>query len=133
LKVADWDSRHLALDSSPGIPYIYRRLSNDLRRLTVNALTYRKGMTEKKDYGVCTDEELRSALKKTRSKTLTSAVFTGFLFGIILYGLAKNGFGLIYTLIPAILIYVNIRHAGQLKETKLEIQGEIDRRARSTS
>jgi hypothetical protein len=87
-------------------------------------------MADKQDYAVLTDEALLIEAKKIRKHELVSAVFTGFLFGVMIYGLAMNGFGLLYILIPIILIAANVRYAKKLKENRMEIQVEIDKRAK---
>lgn len=51
-----------------------------------------------------TNEELLQAAKKMKAATITSAVFIGFLAGIILYSAVKNTWGF-FTLIPLFLIY----------------------------
>ena len=51
-----------------------------------------------------TDEELLQAAKKMKAAKITSAVFIGFLAGIILYSAVKNTWGF-FTLIPLFLIY----------------------------
>lgn len=87
-------------------------------------------MADKKDYTALTAEDLLTELKKIRQKEFTSGIFAGFLIGIMIYGLAKHGFGLIYTLIPIILISINYRYSKVLKETRREIQSETHKRAK---
>jgi hypothetical protein len=87
-------------------------------------------MADIKDYAALSDEALLIGIKKIRKNELISATFTGFLIGIMIYGLVMHGFGLLYTLIPIILIAANVRHATKLKEDRREIQAEIDKRAK---
>ncbi len=51
-----------------------------------------------------TDEELLQAAKKMKAAKITSAVFIGFLAGIIFFSVVKNTWGFL-TLIPLFLIY----------------------------
>jgi F0F1-type ATP synthase assembly protein I len=83
-----------------------------------------------RDYTALTDQELINRVKKIRRKELFSGVFVGFLIGIVIYGVSKNGFGIIYTLIPAVLMIITYRHAKALKENRQSIQSEIDKRVR---
>ena len=54
-----------------------------------------------------------------------SAIVIGFLVGIMIYGVAKNGFGFIYIAIPLLLIYGNVTYAQKQKEAYKLVQSEI--------
>lgn len=73
-------------------------------------------------------EELLAEEKKIKRNEITSAVIIGFLIGIIVYGVAMNGFGIIYTFIPLLLIYWIYKHSQKQKESLKEIQTEINAR-----
>jgi len=83
---------------------------------------------EKKDYSLLDPEALRLEEKKIRRKEIISAVLIGFLFGIIIYGVANNGFGFIYVVIPLILIIGIVRHSKSLKAELMQVRSEIDLR-----
>lgn len=74
-------------------------------------------------------DALFDELKKIKRQEFYASIFTGLLVGIIIYGLAKHGFGFTYTLIPLILIAANVKNSTVLKENRQEIQKEINRRA----
>jgi|AntRauTorckE5430_2_1112549.scaffolds.fasta_scaffold12056_2 hypothetical protein len=82
-------------------------------------------MTDKKDYSQLTLEELLAEEKKMKRQGITDAVFIGVLVGVIIYGVVKNGFGLLYTVLPLLLI-AGVAKNGQAIKAKLqEVQGEI--------
>ena len=70
-------------------------------------------------------EELLKEEKKIKRKETTSAVLIGFLIGVIVYGVVKNGIGFIYIFIPLILIYGIYRNSQKLKDNLKQIQTEI--------
>ena len=70
-------------------------------------------------------EELLKEEKKIKRKETTSAVLIGFLIGVIVYGVVKNGIGFIYIFIPLILIYGIYRNSQKLKDDLKQIQTEI--------
>ena len=83
-------------------------------------------MPEKKDYTKLTHEELLIEEKKIKKREIASAVIIGFLTGPIIYGVAKDGFGFIYVIIPLILIYGIYRNSQKLKRQRKQIQAEIN-------
>ncbi|MBX3256161.1 MAG: hypothetical protein KF862_18635 [Chitinophagaceae bacterium] len=83
-------------------------------------------MPDNKDYSKLTLEELIAEEKKIKKDEITSGVITGVAIGIIVYGLVKNGFGLIYTLIPLLLIFMNYRSSQNRKKIRKQIQSEIN-------
>lgn len=82
-------------------------------------------MAEKNDYATSTHEELLAKEKKIKQSEITGAVMIGFLVGIMIFGVASNGFGIIYTVIPIILIGGIARHSGKQKQVLKVIQAEI--------
>lgn len=76
-------------------------------------------MSPKKDYSSWTDDDLFVEQKKIKRNRSIAAVLVGFLIGIMIYGLVQNGFGLLYTAIPALLI-AGIARNDQIQKQKLE-------------
>lgn len=90
-------------------------------------LTKRSIMTDQKDYAQLTLEALRAEEQKLNRQNLTGNVFIGFLAGVMIYGLVKNGFGLVYTAIPLLIIAAVAKNGqsiqAKLKEVRVEIAG----------
>jgi hypothetical protein len=82
-------------------------------------------MAEAKDYSALTLEELLAEEKKIKRNEITGAVVIGFLVGVMIFGVASNGFGIIYTVIPILLIGGIARHSGKQKQVLREIQTVI--------
>ena len=82
-------------------------------------------MPDKKDYSKLTIEELRIEEKKIKGKEITSAIVIGFLMAPMIYGVAKNGIGFIYIIIPLILILGIYKNSKKLKRNLQQIQAEI--------
>lgn len=80
---------------------------------------------ENKDYSKLTLEELFSEEKRIKKNEIYSALAIGFLLGIMVYGFVKNGFGMIYTLIPLIFTGLVYKNSQKSKQTLKEIQAEI--------
>lgn len=83
-------------------------------------------MPDNKDYVNLTLEELLTEEKKVKKKETVSAIVIGFLIGIIVYGVVRNGFGIIYTVIPLILIVLVYRNSKNDKEQLKQIRTEIN-------
>lgn len=83
-------------------------------------------MPDNKDYVNLTLEELLTEEKKVKKKETVSAIVIGFLIGIIVYGVVRNGFGIIYTVIPLILIVLVYRNSKNDKEQLKQIRAEIN-------
>ncbi len=77
-------------------------------------------MTNKMDYAQWTLEALRAEENKLKRQSLTGNVLIGFLAGVMIYGLVKNGFGLVYTAIPLLIIAV-IMKSGQSIQARLNV------------
>lgn len=71
--------------------------------------------TDKKKLSELSDEELLKKAKKMKSTAITSAFIIGFMFGVILWSVAKNTWGL-FTLIPLYIIYKVINDSKSDKE-----------------
>ena len=76
-------------------------------------------------------EELLKEEKKIKRKETTSAVLIGFLIGVIVYGVVKNGIGFIYIFIPLILLYGIYRNSQKLRDDLKQIQTEIKTKNRT--
>ncbi len=83
-------------------------------------------MSDNKDYSKMAPEALRTEEKKIKKMEITSAVIIGFLMGVIIYGVAKNGIGLIYIFIPLLLITGMVRHSQKLKRNLRQIQAAMN-------
>lgn len=83
-------------------------------------------MFNKKDYSKMTLEELLLEEKKVKQSDTFSAGFIGFCIGIIVYGVVKNGFGLIYIAIPLFLISAFYKNSQVQKQKLKEIKTEIN-------
>lgn len=72
------------------------------------------------DYAQWTLEALHAEENKLKRQNLTGNIFIGFLAGVMIYGLVKNGFGLLYTAIPLLIIAV-IMKSGQSIQARLKV------------
>ncbi len=88
-------------------------------------------MFEKKDYSKLTLEELLIAEKKIKKNEVFSAGFIGFLIGVIVYGVAKNGFGFLYIFIPLLLIVGIAKNSQNLKQNLKQIRAEISAKGKT--
>ncbi len=68
-----------------------------------------------KELSELTDEELLAEAKKTKLSPIASALFIGFMFGIIIYSVVQSTWGFL-TLIPLFLIYKLINESKRNKE-----------------
>ncbi|MGY2134061.1 hypothetical protein ACW9KT_17655 [Hymenobacter sp. HD11105] len=85
-----------------------------------------KNMLDKKDYSKMTIEELLVEEKKVKKNEMFSAGFIGFLVGIMIYGVVKNGFGFLYIAIPLLLIYVIYKNSQIQKQNLNRIRTEMN-------
>ncbi|MBD2715762.1 hypothetical protein KBK19_12020 [Microvirga sp. STR05] len=85
-------------------------------------------MTDDKNYADLPLDELLAAEKVAKRNEMLSAVLIGFLVGIMLFGVVRNGFGLVYIAIPLFLITLVFRNARIRKQTLKRIQTEISAR-----
>lgn len=72
-----------------------------------------------------TPDELSAEEKKIKTMEITSAVVIGFLVGVMVYGVAKNGFGIIYILIPLLLIGGIAKNSQNLRKKLKEVRQAI--------
>ena len=83
-------------------------------------------MIETEDFSQLTLVELLSHEKKYKKKNILTALLVGFLFGIMIFGVAKNGFGFLYIFLPLVLI-IGIVKGSQKDNQKLkEIRAVIN-------
>lgn len=82
-------------------------------------------MAEANDYSALTLEELLAEEKKLKRNEINGAVVIGFLVGVMIFGVARNGFGIVYTVIPIVLIGGIARHSGKQKKELKAIRAEI--------
>ena len=85
-------------------------------------------MTKEKDYTQLSLEELIAEEKKIKRQDITGSVFVGFLVGVMLFGLIMNGFGLLYTAIPLLIIAAVAKNGQTIKAKLKELREEIDGR-----
>jgi hypothetical protein len=85
-------------------------------------------MSSIKDYSKMPPEELSAEEKKLKRSEILSAVLVGFLVGIMIYGVAANGFGFLYTVIPLVLIAGIVKGSQNQKSRLKEIRAEIESR-----
>lgn len=83
---------------------------------------------DNKDYAKLTHEELLVEEKKLKRQEITSAVLIGFLIGVIIFGVAKSGFGFLFMGISLILIYGIHRNSKGQKQNLEQIRAEINAR-----
>ena len=82
-------------------------------------------MLDNKDYSKLALDELLTEEKKIKKAEITSAVLIGFLIGVIVYGVAKNGFGFLYIFIPLLLIAGIAKNSQNLRQKLKQIRAEI--------
>ncbi len=83
-------------------------------------------MSDKKDYSKLTLEELLVEERKAKKNAVFSAGLIGFMVGIMIYGIVKNGFGFLYIAIPLFLIFVIYKNSKTQKQNLKQIQAEIN-------
>lgn len=82
-------------------------------------------MSKNKDYATLSLDELLAEEKKIKQKGIISAVLIGISIGIMIYGIAKNGFGFLHIFLPSLLIYGIYRGSQPLKQELKQVQAEI--------
>jgi len=83
-------------------------------------------MSDDKDYSKWPLEELLKEEKKIKKSELISAGLIGFLIGVIIFGVAKNGFGFLYIFLPLILISGIYKNSQKHKNDLKQVQSEIN-------
>lgn len=82
-------------------------------------------MKSEQDYTQLTLEELQKAEKNINRQVITLSVMIGFLFGIMIFGVVANGFGLVYILIPILLIAAFTKRSKTLNKELTAIREEM--------
>lgn len=77
-----------------------------------------------KNISELTDQELLQEAKNLKTAAIINAIFIGFLFGIIIYSVLKNTFGL-FSLIPLFIVFKLINSS---KYKSGEIQNALKER-----
>ena len=85
-------------------------------------------MPANKDIAAMTVEELQAEEKRARTEQITAAVFIGVLIGVIVYGVATRGFGLLYTAISLGLIYLISRNSNKTKQRLADIRSALEKK-----
>ena len=70
-----------------------------------------------KDVSELTDQQLLDKGRKMKLASIANAFVIGFMFGVVVYSLWKNTWGLV-TLIPLFIIYKLTRNSGDDKKLK---------------
>ncbi len=76
---------------------------------------------EQKELSELTDEQLLDEAKKIKSSSITNAVFIGFLIGIVIYSIVKNGFGF-FILFPLFFAYKFVKSSKKNKPLEKELK-----------
>ncbi|MBT2556584.1 hypothetical protein J7E24_02210 [Hymenobacter sp. ISL-91] len=82
-------------------------------------------MPNDRNYAALPLEQLLAEEKISKRNQLLSAGAIGFLVGVMVYGLVKNGFGVLYLAIPLFLIAMIYRNSHAQKQNLVEIRREI--------
>ncbi len=85
-------------------------------------------MPVNKDIAAMTVEELQAEEKRARTEQITAAVFIGFLIGVIVYGVATRGFGLLYVGISLGLIFLISRNSNKTKQRLADIRSALEKK-----
>lgn len=76
---------------------------------------------EQKELSELTDEQLLEEAKKMKSSAIINAVFIGALIGIVIYSIAKNGFGF-FIVFPLFLAYLFVKNSKKNKPLENELK-----------
>lgn len=90
----------------------------------------RPNMPAQQDYSKLTLEDLLSEEKKLKRSEIFAAVAIGFLVGVMVYGVVRNGFGFLYIAIPLAMIMGIYRNSQSQKQALQQVRAEIGRRSR---
>jgi len=85
-------------------------------------------MSDTQDYSKLSPEELSATEKKLKRGEIVSALLVGFLVGVMIFGVAQNGFGFLYIFIPVLLILGIVKNSQKQKSLLKEIRSEIESR-----
>lgn len=77
-------------------------------------------------YTEWTLEDLLNEEKRMKNNVRLSNFLMGFLVGVMIYGIAKNGVGFLYTFIPLFLIIGIYKNSQNQKSKMSQIRKQID-------
>lgn len=80
------------------------------------------------DFAKLSTEELQAEEKKLKRNEIVSAGLIGLAVGIIIYGIAKQGFGFLFIALAAGLIYVVYQNSKKTKERLKTIKEVLENR-----
>lgn len=86
---------------------------------------------DNKSYTELTTEALLTEEKKIKNNQFLVAGITGFLIGVIIFGLVKNGFGFLYAFICLLLILLINKNSKEQKQKLVQLREEINKRKQS--
>lgn len=87
-------------------------------------------MPVQQDYSKFTLEELLGEEKRLKRNEAFAAAGIGFLVGVMVYGVVRNGFGFLYIAIPLAMIVGIYRNSQSQKQNLQQIRAEISIRNR---
>lgn len=80
---------------------------------------------DKENYAEFTLEELITEEKRIQKRETISKFLIGFLVGILIYGVAKDGFGFLHIFLPLILMAGIYKDSQLSKENLRQVRTEI--------
>lgn len=83
---------------------------------------------DNKDYSGFTSAELLAEEKKIRKSEIVAAGMIGFLTGVIVYGIVKNGFGFLYSFVSLFLAYIVYKNSKKQKIYLKQVREELNKR-----
>ncbi|NNL92699.1 MAG: hypothetical protein HKO66_10730 [Saprospiraceae bacterium] len=83
-------------------------------------------MTKNNNYSQLTLEALKEEEKQLRKNENISSFLLGFLLAILIYGIVKNGLGLLHIFLPLLLASIIFKNSKNNKEKIAKIQDEIN-------
>jgi len=78
-----------------------------------------------KDFANLSLDELLKEERKFKKNETISKFIIGFLVGVLIYGIAKKGFGFLHIFLPLVLISGIYKYSQNLKKVLMQIQSEI--------
>lgn len=83
-------------------------------------------MLEHTDYAEWTLEALLIEEKKLKKNETIAAVLIGVAIGILVYGVARKGFGFLHIFLPLVLMYIFYKDSEKNKQKLKQIRIEIN-------
>ena len=85
-----------------------------------------KIMAEEKDYSILTMEELLTEEKKIKKSETLTAFLIGFIFAVLVYGIAKKGIGFLHIALPLFLGSAVLKNSQNQKQKLKLVQAKIN-------